>query len=128
MSYIDKLLKIESFTKVTDQTKINIGGEFGILEVQAIRGKLTDQLKAITDLSTQLVILKEELLREKTDVERRINDAVSKAIVETNEKWQIKLTSANQTIQALSEQNLANLPYQTLFSWAWKNFWNRKKE
>ena len=35
--------------EITDQTKINIGGEFGVLEVQAIRSKLQDLLR---DLKT----------------------------------------------------------------------------
>jgi len=53
--------------------------------------------------------------------------AVDRAILDRDLVWQKTLESANQTIQAVCQQNFSEVPWKVLLSWGWKNFWKSKK-
>jgi len=75
--------------EITDQTKIRMGGRFGTMEVQAIRSTINDQASTIEKLSESLEASEKE---QKTAIEQ----AVSTATAECEEKWQSELENAKE--------------------------------
>jgi len=93
-----------------DKTKIDIGGDFGEMEIQAIRSALIDQKNTIDG------------------IEGAVKHAVDSALLKNNTYWQEKMDTANKTIESLKTQTAEKLPWQILFSIAWKKWWIFRKE
>jgi N-acetylmuramoyl-L-alanine amidase CwlA len=100
-------------TVTGDQTKIDLGGLWGVMELQAIRSTLNDQ--------------KNNLASSENSCKDRIKQAVDTAIIENDKNWQAKMESANATIEKLKLQTAENIDWKTLMSIAWKKFWIAKK-
>jgi hypothetical protein len=79
--------KAEAIVKITDQTKIPIGGDWGQMEVQAIRSSLNDQKRDIENLQGSIKSLTDTLNEQKKNFK----------------EFNKKLTTARQRIQTLSE-------------------------
>lgn len=102
------------------QQKLDMGDPWGIMELQAVKSTVNDQYRAIDACES--------------NCEDRVNQAVELAISENNGIWQARVDSANSIIDGLKEQLVAlekekaeNLDWRTLFSIAWKKWWNWKK-
>jgi len=79
--------------KITDQTKIDIGEPWGIMEVQAIRSTLNDQEKTI------------EALKDQNE------DAVlvhKQALSDLDTVWQNKLTTAKDALKLCQQKKIEN--------------------
>lgn len=109
---VDKIIELaKSYQKpetgvITDpKAKIDVQGEWGVQELQAVRSIMNDQ---------------------KRDLDACENSKDTE-ILELDEKWQSRLESANQIIEELKKQRAEDMDWRTLFSIAWKKWWSWKK-
>lgn len=107
--------KTSSDPIITDQTKIDMGENFGVMEVQAIRSTINDQAKNIETL--------------KENQEDVVRNAITEAEKKLNNEWQLKLESANaeidrlhQTISENQEKKLEEYHWKVLLIQAIRNF------
>lgn len=97
-------------------------------------GNLESTVRGFMGIANDIVAVRSELESYKNGEKLRIESAVSKAITENDTFWQTRLDTANKSITDLREQNeqllagqAATMTYSTLFSIAWKKFWQFKK-
>lgn len=118
---VDKIIRYakEAIPDVPDvgvitepKTKIDVQGEWGVQELQAVRSILKDQKNSL-----------ESCEQAKIDLE----NAKNKEIMEKELIWQTQLESANSIIEELKKQRASEMDWRTLFSIAWKKWWSWKK-
>jgi N-acetylmuramoyl-L-alanine amidase CwlA len=91
---------------ITDpKTKIDMEGEWGIMELQAVRSTVNDQKRALENCE----------------------NAKNTEISEINEKWRSKLLSANTKLAECMLNKADEMGWRELFSIAWKKWWIFKK-
>lgn len=100
--------------EINDQTKINIGGNYGTMELQAIRSTLTDKDQAIATLK-----------RAYLDLQTEQQIALDSAIAENDAGWKSKYDNINSALVSCLASGVNSLTAGQLFSLAWKKLWNK---
>lgn len=102
------------------KTKLNLGSDWGIRELQATISALNDQKRDLDNANKQIEELKTQKLASES--------ALLTEISENDRKWQLQLDSANTKLGICETRRAENLTYSELFSIAWKKFWSIRKQ